>query len=57
MLFIGIYSDITTDASKLDFAMYSLKTAMKWDETTFGLEYDLDHFNIVATNDFNMGAM
>jgi aminopeptidase N len=38
-------------------AMQSLKTAMKWDEDRFGLEYDLDVFNIVAVSDFNMGAM
>lgn len=42
---------------KVDFAMQSLKRAMKWDEDTFGLEYDLDLFNIVAVDDFNMGAM
>ncbi len=30
---------------------------MKWDEETFGREYDLDVFNIVAVSDFNMGAM
>ena len=30
---------------------------MKWDEDRFGLEYDLDLYNIVAVNDFNMGAM
>lgn len=39
------------------YAMDSLKRAMKWDEETFGLEYDLDIFNIVAVSDFNMGAM
>lgn len=39
------------------YAMDSLKRAMAWDEKTFGLEYDLDRFNIVAINDFNMGAM
>jgi aminopeptidase N len=37
--------------------MASLKKAMRWDEDTFGLEYDLDVFNIVAVSDFNMGAM
>jgi aminopeptidase N len=37
--------------------MHSLKTAMKWDEDVFGLEYDLDVFNIAAVSDFNMGAM
>ena len=26
-------------------------------QDTFGLEYDLDLFNIVAVDDFNMGAM
>ncbi|MDQ7002331.1 MAG: aminopeptidase N [Ghiorsea sp.] len=40
-----------------DFAMASLKRAMRWDETRFGLEYDLDLFMIVAVDDFNMGAM
>lgn len=38
-------------------AMDSLKNAMRWDEEAFGLEYDLDIYNIVVTNDFNMGAM
>jgi hypothetical protein len=42
---------------KLDYAMESLKRSMKWDEDKFGLEYDLDIFNIVAVDDFNMGAM
>ena len=37
--------------------MASLIKSMKWDEDTFGLEYDLDLFNIVAVDDFNMGAM
>ncbi|CAI0476153.1 unnamed protein product, partial [Linum tenue] len=45
------------DLSKTAHAMYSLKAAMKWDEDVFGLEYDLDLFNIVAVPDFNMGAM
>jgi len=39
------------------YAMDSLKRSMAWDEETYGLEYDLDLFNIVAINDFNMGAM
>lgn len=38
-------------------AMDSVIKAMKWDETRFGREYDLDYYNIVAVNDFNMGAM
>lgn len=40
-----------------DYAMQSLKRSMKWDEDTFGREYDLDVYNIVAVDDFNMGAM
>ncbi len=39
------------------FAMEALKRAMAWDESRFGLSYDLDVFNIVAVDDFNMGAM
>ncbi len=39
------------------YAMDALKRAMRWDEERFGLEYDLDRFNIVAVSDFNMGAM
>ena len=42
---------------KADFAMESLVKSMRWDEEVFGLEYDLDLFNIVAVDDFNMGAM
>jgi len=44
------------NAGKLEYAMGALKRAMKWDEETFGLEYDLDLFNVVAVESFNMGA-
>lgn len=53
---LGIYSE-KEDAHKLDHAMYSIKESMKWDEEKFDLECDLDVYNIVATSDFNMGAM
>jgi len=43
--------------NRCGFAMESLKKAMRWDEETFGLEYDLDIYMIVAVSDFNMGAM
>src|SRR5438128_4345100 len=43
--------------SRCVYAMDSLKRAMRWDETAFGREYDLDVFMIVAVSDFNMGAM
>ncbi|MDX1668580.1 MAG: aminopeptidase N, partial [Limnobacter sp.] len=42
---------------KTDFAMQSLKRSVQWDRERFGLELDLDRFMIVATADFNMGAM
>ncbi len=45
------------DLDKCDHAMQSLKHAMRWDEEVYGREYDLDIFNIVAVDDFNMGAM
>jgi aminopeptidase N len=45
------------DEDKCAHAMESLKASMRWDEETYGLEYDLDVFNIVAVSDFNMGAM
>ena len=45
------------DEDQCDHAMGSLKKSMKWDEDTYGLEYELDIFNLVAVSDFNMGAM
>ena len=45
------------DEDKCAFSMNALKTSMKWDEENYGREYDLDLFNIVAVDDFNMGAM
>ncbi|MEM6310155.1 MAG: aminopeptidase N, partial [Pseudomonadota bacterium] len=45
------------DEHKTDFALEALKKSMIWDEQVYGREYDLDVFNIVAVDDFNMGAM
>jgi aminopeptidase N len=48
------------EPGKLDqceFALESLKHAMRWDEDAYGLEVDLDQYNIVAVGDFNAGAM
>lgn len=45
------------NSDKCDYALDSLKRAMKWDEEVYGREYDLDIFMIVAVDDFNMGAM
>lgn len=41
----------------VDHAMDALKRAMRWDEETFGLHYDLDTYMVVAARAFNMGAM
>lgn len=53
---LGIYVR-AGDQDKCDHAMLALKKSMKWDEEVFGLEYDLDIFNIAAVSDFNAGAM
>ena len=45
------------DEDKCAFGMEALKKSMQWDEEVYGREYDLDIFNIVAVDDFNMGAM
>jgi aminopeptidase N len=45
------------DEGKCAFGMEALKKSMRWDEDVYGREYDLDIFNIVAVDDFNMGAM
>lgn len=53
---LKIYVD-RENQDKCAHAMDALKKAMKWDEETYGREYDLDIYMIVAVNDFNMGAM
>ncbi len=45
------------DEPKTPFALEALIKSMEWDEKVYGREYDLDIFNIVAVDDFNMGAM
>jgi len=42
---------------RCDYAMDALERAMRWDEQVYGRNYDLDVFHVVATHDFNMGAM
>jgi len=53
---LKIYSE-PENIEKCHHAMTSLQQAMRWDEDRFGLEYDLDLYQIVAINDFNAGAM
>lgn len=53
---LRIYTD-PGNQDRCAYAMGALQRSMRWDEEKYGLEYDLDLFNIVAINDFNMGAM
>jgi aminopeptidase N len=53
---LNIYCDLGNEA-KCSHAMKSLKEAMLWDEQKYGREYDLNIYNIVAVDSFNMGAM
>ncbi len=45
------------DEGRCAYAMDALIRSMRWDERVYGREYDLDVFNVVAVDDFNMGAM
>lgn len=53
---LAIYCDLGNE-EKCHHAMRSLKKSMEWDEVTYGREYDLEVYNIVAVDSFNMGAM
>ncbi|MBB5207458.1 aminopeptidase N [Chiayiivirga flava] len=45
------------DVPRCRHALESTLRAMRWDEKRFGRAYDLDVFDIVAAQDFTMGAM
>jgi aminopeptidase N len=53
---LNLYSE-EHNVHKLSYAMDALIRSMRWDEERYGLIYDLDLFNIVAVDNFNMGAM
>ena len=53
---LRIYAE-SHNIDKCSHAMESLKKAMRWDEDVYGREYDLEIYNVVAVDDFNMGAM
>jgi aminopeptidase N len=53
---LNIYCDKGNE-SQCSHAMKSLKESMLWDEVRYGREYDLEIYNIVAVDSFNMGAM
>jgi len=45
------------DLEKTEHAMASLMASIAWDEVRFNLPLDLERYMVVATSDFNMGAM
>jgi aminopeptidase N len=53
---VNIWAD-PSDVPRCDHALQSALAAMRWDEQRFGRAYDLSVFNIVAAQDFTMGAM
>jgi len=53
---LQVYSDPGSE-DKTAWALSCLERSLRWDESRFGLELDLDRFMIVAAQDFNMGAM
>ncbi|GAA4331887.1 aminopeptidase N [Pigmentiphaga soli] len=53
---LQVYSDPGSE-TRTGYALESLERALRWDETRFSLELDLDRFMVVAARDFNMGAM
>jgi aminopeptidase N len=53
---LNIYCDKGNE-QQCSHAMKSLKESMLWDEEKYGREYDLEIYNIVAVDSFNMGAM
>lgn len=53
---LAIYAQ-SHNIDKCEHAMQSLIKSMQWDEQVYGREYDLSVYNIVAVDDFNMGAM
>jgi aminopeptidase N len=53
---LEIYAE-EQDIPKCTIGMQALKDSMKWDEDVYGRAYDLDNYMIVATSQFNMGAM
>ena len=56
-IFVSLYAASEVYKKELAYALGCVLSAMAWDEKHFGREYDLDQFNLVAIDDFNMGAM
>lgn len=45
------------DVERCAYALGAVERSLRWDEQRFGRAYDLDVFNVVAAQDFTMGAM
>jgi len=45
------------DVARCAYALGAVERSLRWDEDRFGRVYDLDVFNVVAAQDFTMGAM
>ena len=53
---INVWAE-AADVPRCAYALGAAERALRWDEQRFGRAYDLDVFNIVAAQDFTMGAM
>lgn len=54
---LNIFSEAKEKVSRTYFGLQILKDALHWDEGRYGIEYDLDNYNIVGVRLFNAGAM
>lgn len=54
---LRVFCSRRQDARRCAFALRALRRAFEFDARVFGREYDLGVFNVVAVDDFNMGAM
>lgn len=53
---VNVWAD-RADVARCEYALGAVLRAMQWDERRFGRAYDLAVFNVVAAQDFTMGAM
>lgn len=53
---LAVWSE-PAEVARCAFALDAAERALRWDESRFGRHYDLNRFNIVAAQDFTMGAM
>jgi aminopeptidase N len=53
---LNVWAD-PADVARCEYALGAVERSLRWDERRFGRGYDLDVFNVVAAQDFTMGAM